>query len=141
MAAIAAERRPVVPIVCAALIDGAGRILLQRRPPGKPMAGLWEFPGGKLATNETPEAALCRELREELALRVEAAALEAFAFASHAYADFHILLLLYLCRRWDGEPRSREGQVFAWVEAARLGDYPMPEADRPLIARLQALTA
>jgi 8-oxo-dGTP diphosphatase len=141
MAAIAAEPRPVVPIVCAALIDRAGRVLLQRRPPGKPMAGLWEFPGGKLATNETPEAALCRELREELALEVEAAELEAFAFASHAYAAFHILLLLYLCRRWEGEPQPREGQVFAWVEAARLGDYPMPEADRPLIARLQELKA
>lgn len=139
MAATAADSRPVVPIVCAALIDRGGSVLLQRRPAGKPMAGLWEFPGGKLAANESPEAALCRELREELALEVEAAALEPLAFASHAYADFHILLLLYVCRRWRGEPRAREGQVFAWVETRRLGDYPMPEPDRPLIARLQAL--
>jgi len=140
MAATAADSRPVVPIVCAALIDGAGSVLLQRRPAGKPMAGLWEFPGGKLAANETPEAALCRELREELALEVEPAALEPFAFASHGYADFHILLLLYVCRHWRGEPQPREGQIYAWVETRHLGDYPMPEADRPLIARLQALS-
>ena len=140
MAATGAEKPPVVPIVCVALVDKAGKVLLQRRPPGKPMAGLWEFPGGKIAAGESPEAALCRELEEELAVDVAETALESFAFASHRYADFHILLLLYLCRHWRGEPVAREGQALDWVEPRRLGDYPMPEADRPLVARLQTLS-
>jgi 8-oxo-dGTP diphosphatase len=139
MAATGAEKAPVVPIVCVALIDGAGKVLLQRRPAGKPMAGLWEFPGGKIAVGESPEAALCRELREELALDVAQADLEPFAFASHRYDDFHILLLLYRCRRWRGEAAPGEGQTLDWVVPLRLGDYPMPEADYPLVARLQAL--
>jgi len=139
MAATAADPPPVVPIVCAALIDDGGRILLQQRPAGKPMAGLWEFPGGKIARGESPEAALCRELDEELALAVASEDLAPFAFASHRYDAFHILLLLYLCRRWQGEAVAREGQSLAWVEPARLGDYPMPAADQPLVARLQSL--
>jgi 8-oxo-dGTP diphosphatase len=139
MAATGAENPPVVPIVCVALIDSAGKVLLQRRPAGRPMAGLWEFPGGKIAAGESPEAALCRELHEELAVHVAELDIEAFAFASHRYDVFHILLLLYLCRQWRGEPAPREGQTLDWVEPSRLGDYPMPEADRPLIARLQAL--
>jgi 8-oxo-dGTP diphosphatase len=124
-------------VVCAALVDGAGRVLLAQRPPGKPMAGLWEFPGGKLQAGETPEAALVRELGEELGIAVAAADLVPLTFASHAYASFHVLLLLYLCRNWRGEPAAREGQAFAWVEPQRLGSYAMPEADRPLVARLR----
>jgi 8-oxo-dGTP diphosphatase len=138
MAATAAEL-PVVPIVCVALIDATGKVLLQRRPAGKPMAGLWEFPGGKIARGESPEAALCRELDEELAIVAAEEDLAPLAFASHRYADFHILLLLYLCRRWRGEPAPREGQTLAWVEPDHLADYPMPAADAPLVARLQAL--
>jgi 8-oxo-dGTP diphosphatase len=139
MAATEAEL-PVVPIVCVALIDAAGKVLLQQRPAGKPMAGLWEFPGGKIARGESPEAALCRELDEELALAVAREDLAPCAFASHRYADFHILLLLYLCRSWRGEPAAREGQALAWVEARHLADYPMPAADAPLVARLQSLS-
>ena len=121
-------------VVCAALVDGHGRVLLAERPAGKPMAGLWEFPGGKLQGDETPEAALARELREELGIAI--AAPEPLAFASHAYAAFHVLLLLYLCRRWSGAPAAREGQRLAWVEPQRLGAYAMPAADRPLVAAL-----
>ena len=135
MAATEAEL-PIVPIVCVALIDNAGKILLQQRPPGKPMAGLWEFPGGKIAAGESPEAALCRELAEELALQVEEAALTPFGFASHRYESFHILLLLYICRRWSGAPQAREGQVIAWVAPDKMRDYPMPAADEPLVTLL-----
>src|SRR5215469_8039689 len=136
MAATAAEK-PVVPIVCAALIDRDGRVLLQQRPPGKAMAGLWEFPGGKIAAGESPEAALCRELEEELGVRVAEKDIEAFGFASHRYETFHILLLLYLCRRWHGTPRARETQVLDWVLPAAMSAYPMPAADAPLVTLLQ----
>jgi 8-oxo-dGTP diphosphatase len=122
-------------VVCAALIDGDGRVLLAQRPAGKPMAGLWEFPGGKLLPDETPEAALVRELIEELG--VEIASPEPLAFASHAYAAFHVLLLLYLCRRWRGDVVAREGQAFAWVAPENLGTYEMPAADEPLVATLR----
>ena len=122
-------------VVCAALIDGEGRVLLAQRPAGKPMAGLWEFPGGKLLPDETPEAALVRELSEELG--VDIAAPEPLAFASHAYPAFHVLLLLYLCRRWRGEVAACEGQALAWVTPENLGAYEMPAADEPLVAALR----
>ncbi len=137
MAATGAEPLPIVPIVCAALLDGAGKVLLQQRPAGKPMAGLWEFPGGKIAAGETPETALSRELKEELGLDVAETALEPQSFASHRYDKFHILLLLYLCRNWQGVPVAREGQALAWVAPQRMSDYAMPEADKPLVAKLQ----
>src|SRR5579862_5033763 len=137
MAAIAAEKPPIVPIVCAALIDGEGKLLLQQRPKGKAMAGLWEFPGGKIAAGENPEAALCRELKEELGLEVVEADLAPFGFASHRYESFHILLLLYLCRVWDGTPTAREGQTIAWVAPNEMRAYPMPAADEPLVTLLQ----
>ena len=137
MAATAADPLPIVPIVSAALIDERGRVLLQQRPQGKAMAGLWEFPGGKIASGETPEAALCRELAEELGIAVAEGDLEAFGFASHRYEAFHILLLLYLCRRWQGTPTPRETQVLAWALPAAMTDYPMPAADAPLVTLLQ----
>jgi 8-oxo-dGTP diphosphatase len=124
-------------VACVALVDAAGRVLLAQRPPGKPMAGLWEFPGGKLQPGETPEAALGRELGEELGIAVAPGAATPLAFASHAYAAFHVLLLLYLCRHWHGEVTAREGQSFAWVEPDRIDSYAMPEADRPLVAALR----
>ena len=124
-------------VVCVALVDDAGRVLLARRPAGKPMAGLWEFPGGKLQPGETPEAALARELREELGIEVAPLALAPLTFASHAYETFHVLLLLYLCRHWSGDPTACEGQSLAWVTAARLEDYAMPPADQPLVAALR----
>jgi 8-oxo-dGTP diphosphatase len=138
MAAIAAEL-PRSSVVCVALIDADGRVLLAERPPGKPMAGLWEFPGGKIAGNETPEAALIRELKEELGIDVAESCLSPFAFASHRYEDFHVLLLLYLCRRWSGMVVGREGQNLAWVRPAKLADYAMPAADKPLVAMLRDL--
>lgn len=139
MAVTGAEPAPIVPIVCVALIDGEGKILLQQRPAGKAMAGLWEFPGGKIAAGESPEAALCRELKEELGVEVAEASLAPSGFASHRYESFHILLLLYLCRHWQGVPAAREGQVLDWSPPSRMGDYPMPPADEPLAAMLQAL--
>jgi 8-oxo-dGTP diphosphatase len=138
MAAIATEL-PRRSVVCVALIDADGRVLLAERPPGKPMAGLWEFPGGKIAGNETPEAALIRELKEELGIDVAESCLSPFAFASHRYEDFHVLLLLYLCRRWSGMVAGREGQNLAWVRPAKLADYAMPAADKPLVAMLRDL--
>jgi 8-oxo-dGTP diphosphatase len=129
--------RPLVLVAAVALIDADGRVLLTRRPEGKAMAGLWEFPGGKLKEGETPEAALIRELKEELGIDVSAACLAPFAFASHAYETFHLLMPLYLCRRWQGEPGPREGQELAWVRPMRLADYPMPPADLPLVAQLR----
>jgi 8-oxo-dGTP diphosphatase len=137
MAATGADPLPIVPIVSAALIDERGRVLLQQRPKGKAMAGLWEFPGGKIQSGETPEAALCRELQEELGIAVAESDLEAFGFASHRYDTFHILLLLWVCRRWQGVPASRETQVLDWVLPATMNDYPMPAADAPLVALLQ----
>lgn len=124
-------------VVACALIDPDTRVLLAQRPAGKPMAGLWEFPGGKLAPGETPEAALIRELDEELGINVSASCLAPFAFASHPLGDRHLLMPLYVCRRWQGEPTPREGQNLAWVRPARLGDYAMPPADKPLVALLR----
>jgi 8-oxo-dGTP diphosphatase len=135
-AAAPAGARLVLVAACA-LIDPDGRVLLARRPEGKPLAGLWEFPGGKVAPGETPEAALIRELAEELGIEVQPACLAPFAFASHGYDGFHLLMPLYLCRRWDGAVTAREGQALAWVRANRLGEYPMPPADKPLVALLR----
>lgn len=130
--------RTVLVVACA-LVDIDGRVLLARRPKGRPMEGLWEFPGGKVEEGETPERALIRELREELAIDVSEACLAPFTFASHAYPEFHLLMPLYVCRRWKGEVTAREGQELAWVRAVRLGDYPMPPADVPLTAMLRDL--
>ncbi len=129
--------RPLVLVAACALIDRDGRVLLTRRPEGKKLAGLWEFPGGKLDPGETPEAALIRELNEELGIDVAENCLAAFAFASHAYDNFHLLMPLYLCRRWKGTATAREGQTLAWVWPQKLGDYPMPPADRPLVPLLR----
>ncbi|QXM25394.1 GNAT family N-acetyltransferase [Elioraea tepida] len=131
------EDRPLVLVSAVALIDSDGRVLIARRPEGKALAGLWEFPGGKVRPGETPEAALIRELREELGIDVSAACLAPFAFASHAYESFHLLMPLYLCRRWQGTPVPREGQALAWVRPQKLAEYPMPPADRPLVAMLR----
>ncbi|MBN8930350.1 MAG: 8-oxo-dGTP diphosphatase MutT [Rhodospirillales bacterium] len=128
---------PLLLVAACALIDTDGRVLLARRPEGKKMAGLWEFPGGKLNPGETPEAALIRELKEELGIDVSAACLAPFAFASHAYERFHLLMPLYLCRRWKGAPKPREGQTLAWVRPQKLGEYEMPPADKPLIPLLR----
>ena len=123
-------------VVACALIDADGRVLIAQRPPGKTLGGLWEFPGGKLEPGERPEAALIRELREELGIEVKDACLAPLTFASHAYEDFHLLMPLYICRRWDGEVAPREGQALKWVRANKLRDYPMPPADIPLIPHL-----
>ncbi len=133
------EPRPVVLVVAVAMIDPDGRVLLARRPEGKSMAGLWEFPGGKVEAGETPEAALDRELREELGVEICVPCLAPLTFASHAYDDFHLFMPLYILRKWDGIARPREGQELAWVRPARLRDYPMPPADAPLVAALQDL--
>ncbi len=130
---------PVVLVAAVALIDRDGRVLLAKRPAGKPMAGLWEFPGGKIRDGESPEAALVRELAEELGLDTAESCLAPLTFASHRYADFHLLMPLYVCRVWKGSPRAREGQVLKWVAPDRLKDYPMPPADAPLIPVLQDL--
>ncbi|HEX2017514.1 MAG TPA: 8-oxo-dGTP diphosphatase MutT [Aurantimonas sp.] len=129
------QRRLLVVVACA-LIDADNRILLSERPAGKALAGLWEFPGGKLDEGETPEAALIRELREELGIETRAACLAPLTFASHAYEGFHLLMPLYICRRYEGIPQGREGQRLKWVRASQLRDYPMPPADEPLIAHL-----
>jgi 8-oxo-dGTP diphosphatase len=130
---------PVVLVVAVALIDVDGRVLLAQRPQGKPMAGLWEFPGGKIQDGESPEAALIRELKEELDIDTHASCLAPLSFASHAYENFHLLMPLYVCRRWNGMVKPLEGQRLAWVRAAKLGDYPMPAADTPLIPVLRDL--
>ncbi len=129
----------MVLVAAAALIDADGRVLLAERPAGKPMAGMWEFPGGKVEPGETPEAALIRELREELGIDVAVSCLAPLTFASHGYAAFHLLMPLYVCRRWQGNPTAREGQRLAWVRPDRLGDYPMPPADEPLVPVLRDL--
>ncbi len=120
-----------------ALIDADGRILLAQRPQGKSMAGLWEFPGGKVEPGETPETALIRELHEELAIDTWQSCLAPLTFASHSYADFHLLMPVFACRKWTGTPRPNEGQVLKWVRAGDLRAYPMPPADVPLIAVLR----
>ncbi len=135
----AAAAKPIVLVAAAALVDADGRVLLAQRPEGKSMAGLWEFPGGKVQDGETPEAALVRELEEELGIDTRESCLAAIAFASHAYADFHLLMPLYACRVWKGRIDPREGQEVAWVRPARLADYEMPPADEPLIAILRDL--
>jgi 8-oxo-dGTP diphosphatase len=129
----------LVLVAACALIDVDGRVLIAQRPSGKPMAGLWEFPGGKVEPGERPEDTLIRELREELAIVVSEACLAPLAFASHAYPDFHLLMPLYVCRRWDGIVTAREHARLAWVRPDRLRDYPMPPADEPLISHLTAL--
>ncbi len=127
----------VLLVAAVALVDADGRVLLARRPEGKSMAGLWEFPGGKVGAGETPEAALIRELREELAIDTVESCLAPFTFASHRYDDFHLLMPLYLCRVWQGTPTAQEGQTLAWVRPVRMRDYPMPPADKPLVAMLR----
>jgi 8-oxo-dGTP diphosphatase len=123
-------------VAACALVDGDGRVLISKRPPGKAMAGLWEFPGGKVEAGETPEATLIRELKEELGIDTAAACLAPLTFASHGYPEFHLLMPLYVCRRWQGTPHGREGQSLKWVRPAALRDHPMPPADVPLIAPL-----
>ena len=129
----------IVSVAACALIDADGRVLLAQRPAGKSMAGLWEFPGGKIEAGETPEQSLIRELEEELGIIVKEACLAPLTFASHSYPDFHLLMPLYVCRRWDGTVTARERQSLAWVRPNRLRDYPMPPADIPLIPHLTAL--
>jgi 8-oxo-dGTP diphosphatase len=129
--------KPILVVAACALVDIDGRVLLARRPEGKKMAGLWEFPGGKLNQGETPEAALIRELKEELDIDVTASCLAPLFFASHGYERFHLLMPLYVCRRWAGTPTGREGQALAWVHKDKLADYKMPEADRPLVPLLR----
>jgi 8-oxo-dGTP diphosphatase len=129
----------VVLVVAVALVDSDGRVLLAQRPAGKPLAGLWEFPGGKVSPGETPEAALVRELAEELGIDVDPKCLAPFTFASHGYADFHLLMPLYVCRVWQGIARPLEGQNLAWVRVGDLANHPMPAADIPLVAQLRDL--
>jgi 8-oxo-dGTP diphosphatase len=131
--------RPLVLVSAAALIDKDGRILLAERPKGKAMAGLWEFPGGKIGPHETPEAALVRELKEELGIETSVGCLWPLAFASHAYEDFHLLMPLFACRLWGGDPTPREGQRLAWATKKELRNFEMPPADKPLIEALQEL--
>jgi 8-oxo-dGTP diphosphatase len=124
-------------VAACALVDADHRVLLCRRPEGKAMAGLWEFPGGKIGPGETPEACLVRELREELGLDVAASCLAPLTFASHRYAEFHLLMPLYVCRVWEGLPEAREGQALKWLRPRAMTDLPMPPADRPLVAFLR----
>ena len=126
-------------VAACALIDPDGRVLIAQRPAGKPMAGLWEFPGGKVMAGERPEETLIRELHEELGIFVNEACLAPLTFASHAYPDFHLLMPLYVCRRWEGTVAPQEGQKLRWVMPNRLREFPMPPADEPLISHLTAL--
>ena len=126
-------------VAACALVDTDGRVLIAQRPLGKSMAGLWEFPGGKVEDGEAPEATLIRELKEELGIDTSVSCLAPLTFASHAYPDFHLLMPLYVCRRWEGIPAPQEGQRLAWVRPNKLRDYKMPPADEPLIAHLMAL--
>ena len=129
----------IVLVAACALVDADGRVLLAQRPQGKSMAGLWEFPGGKVEPGETPERSLIRELKEELAIDVKEACLAPLTFASHSYPDFHLLMPLFVCRRWDGTVTALEGQELVWVKPNRLRDYDMPPADMPLVSHLMAL--
>jgi 8-oxo-dGTP diphosphatase len=129
----------LVVVAACALVDADGRVLLAERPAGKPMAGLWEFPGGKVEPGERPEQSLIRELHEELGIEVSEDCLAPLTFASHGYADFHLLMPLFVCRRWTGIVRAKEGQQLKWVRPNRLRDYPMPPADEPLISHLTTL--
>jgi 8-oxo-dGTP diphosphatase len=129
----------LVLVAACALVDTDGRVLLAERPIGKTMAGLWEFPGGKVEAGERPEQTLIRELKEELGIDVREPCLAPLTFASHSYADFHLLMPLYVCRRWEGTVAAKEGQRLAWVRPNRLRDYEMPPADEPLVAHLMTL--
>ena len=131
--------QPLILVVAVALVDPDGRVLIAQRPEGKSMAGLWEFPGGKIEAGETPETALIRELQEELGIRVEAPCLAPFTFASHTYGAFHLLMPLYVCRRWDGTPEPKHHAALKWVRPKDMKDYPMPAADLPLIPMLRDL--
>ena len=131
----------LVLVAACALIDADGRVLLTRRPLGKPMAGLWEFPGGKIEAGERPEDTLIRELAEELGIGVKEDCLAPLTFASHAYEEFHLLMPLYVCRRWEGIVQAKEAQEIAWVRPLQLKDYPMPPADAPLIPHIVDLIA
>lgn len=128
---------PTVLVAAIALVDLDGRVLIAQRPEGKSMAGLWEFPGGKVEEGEIPEAALIRECKEELGIDITAACLAPFAFASHTYEKFHLLMPLYLCRKWEGVVQGMEGQATKWVKIRDLNEYPMPPADDPLVAMLR----
>jgi 8-oxo-dGTP diphosphatase len=132
----AAASLPILIVAACALVDADGRVLIAKRPPGKALAGLWEFPGGKLQPSEAPEACLIRELSEELGIAVESPCLAPLTFASHAYERFHLLMPLFICRKWQGIARPLEGQRLAWVRPGKLRDYPMPPADAPLIPPL-----
>ena len=129
----------VLVVAACALVDIDGRVLLAQRPEGRPLAGLWEFPGGKVERGETPEKTVIRELREELAIDISESCLAPFTFASHTYDAFHLLMPLYVCRQWEGQVSAQEGQQLAWVRPNRMGKYPMPPADVPLVAMLQDL--
>ncbi len=129
----------LVLVAACALIDPDGRVLIAQRPPGKPMAGLWEFPGGKVEAGERPEQSLIRELKEELGIGVKEACLAPLTFASHLYPDFYLLMPLYVCRRWEGFVEAREGQQLKWVRPTELRNFPMPPADEPLISHLTTL--
>jgi 8-oxo-dGTP diphosphatase len=128
---------PLVLVVACALVDTDGRVLICKRPEGKALAGLWEFPGGKVEAGEVPEAALIREMQEELGITITASCLAPFVFASHSYETFHLLMPLYLCRRWEGVVVAKEHAALAWVKPNALSDYPMPPADAPLVAYLR----
>jgi len=128
--------KPIILVSACALVDADNRILIAQRPEGKSMAGLWEFPGGKLEAGETPEETLIRELQEELGVTTWETCLAPLSFASYAYDDFHLLMPLFICRKWEGYPQAQEGQTLKWVKANSLRDYPMPPADEPLIPAL-----
>jgi len=131
--------KPIVLVAAVVLVAVDGRVLLAERPAGKHLAGMWEFPGGKVQPGETPEAALIRELQEELGISTHESCLAPFTFASHGYEHFHLLMPLYVCRKWQGIVTAREGQRLKWVRPAQLSDYPMPPADKPLVAMLRDL--
>ena len=130
---------PLLLVAACALVDADRRVLIAQRPAGKPMAGLWEFPGGKVENGETPEDAVIRELEEELSVKVTKPCLAPLSFTTHSYQEFHILMPLFICRRWEGIPVAREAQAIKWVRANRLRDFPMPPADEPLVSHLADL--